>query len=374
MAGLQLKLGLECERLLSYPNVRPSPLETKLPDGRVRCGVCERHCHLREGSVGFCGTRANLGGKLRTLVYGDISSIASNPIEKKPFFHFWPGSKALTVGTWGCNFTCGWCQNFDISKTPPDPTRASFLSPDKLVSHAIADGCQGTSISFNEPTMLFEYALDVFPLARRRGLYNTYVSNGYMSEDALKMLKEVGMDAIKFDIKGGKAAVARQCAANVEVVWRNIRRARELGLHVEVVMLLIPGINDDEASVREVAKKHVEEAGQDQPLHFSRFYPAYKMTDRPPTPITSMEAAHAIAKEEGVRYAYLGNVPGHRLENTFCHNCGSLVIERYGFTVLDCRLTKDWKCLHCGQTLPMVGGSAVSSARFRKLGPQAGAR
>jgi pyruvate formate lyase activating enzyme len=354
MVALQQKLGVEFERLLSCPNVRPSPLETRLPDGRVRCEVCERRCHLREESVGFCGTKANLGGRLHTLVYGDVSSISSNPIEKKPFFHFWPGSEALTIGTWGCNFTCRWCQNFDISKSPPDPTRASFLSPEKFVNHAISDGCQGTSISFNEPTMLFEYALDVFPLARRRGLYNTYVSNGYMSEDALKMLKEAGMDAIKFDVKGGKTAVARQCAANVEIVWRNIRRARELGLHIEVVMLLIPGINDDETSVREVAKKHVEEAGQDRPLHFTRFYPAYKMMDRPPTSIASMEAAHAIAKEEGVLYAYLGNVPGHRLENTFCHNCGRPVIERYGSTMLDCRLTRDGRCLYCGQVLPVI--------------------
>lgn len=364
MVVLRWNTATECERLLSYPNVKPSPLADKLPDGRVRCGVCERRCHLREGSVGFCGTRANLGGVLHTLVYGDISSIASNPIEKKPFFHFWPGSNTLTIGTWGCNFTCRWCQNFDISKTPPDPVKASYLSPEKFANHAVADRCQGTSISFNEPTMLFEYALDVFPLARRRGLYNTLVSNGYMSEDVLKMLKEAGMDAIKFDIKGGKETVARQCAANVEIVWRNIGMAKKLGLHVEVVMLLIPGINDDEKSVREVAKRHIEEAGEDQPLHFTRFYPAYKMTDRPPTPIASMEEAHAIAKEEGVRYAYLGNVPGHSLENTYCHNCGRLAIERYGFTILSYNLTPERKCLHCGQTLPIRGEYVASSAGF----------
>ena len=297
----------------------------------------------------------NIDGDLYTLVYGDLSSISANPIEKKPFFHFWPGSYALTVGTWGCNFTCPWCQNWEISKYPPQPVKASYASPEQLVRMVALEHCQGTSISFNEPTMLFEYSLDLFPVSKRSGFYNTFVSNGYMTFEALKMLRDAGMDAIKFDLKGDVEAVRRYCAADVDVVWRNIREARGLGMHVEVVNLIIPDVNDDEEALAGIAERCLKEVGPDVPLHFTRFYPAYKVTDRSPTPVSTLERARELARKHGIRYAYIGNIPGHRWENTYCHNCAELLIQRYGFDVLKFGITEGKRCPKCDAEIPISG-------------------
>jgi pyruvate formate lyase activating enzyme len=353
---------LENERLLACPNVRESRLYQVAEGEELRCGVCERRCTIPPGQVGFCKTRMNIQDKLYTLVYGDVSSISANPIEKKPFFHFWPGSSALTIGTWGCNFTCPWCQNYDISKAEPESLRANYLSPEKFVRMMVSQGCQGGSISFNEPTMLFEYSLDVFPLAHDEGLYNTFVSNGYMTLEALRMLRDAGMDAIKFDVKGDEEAVSKYCGADVNVVWRNVGEARRLGMHVEVVTLVIPGVNDDEDCLRGIARRHLKEAGPESPLHFTQFYPAYEMMDRPRTPVESLVKAHSIAIEEGVRYVYAGNVPGHRLESTYCPDCGELLIGRYGFVVNKYRITPDKRCPRCGLEIPILGEYVKSAS------------
>jgi len=238
----------------------------------------------------------NIEGKLYTLVYGDISSISANPIEKKPFFHFWPGSWALTIGTWSCNFTCPWCQNYNISKVAPQPSKANYVDPETFVKMIGYERCQGSSISFNEPTMLFEYSLNVFPLAHAKRLYNTFVSNGYMTLEALRMLRDAGMDAIKFDIKGDEEAVQKYCGADVNIVWRNVREAKRLGMHVEVVTLVIPRVNDDADCIREIARRHLKEAGNEFPLHFSQFYPKYKMIDRPRTPVETLEKACMVGE------------------------------------------------------------------------------
>lgn len=203
--------------------------------------------------------------------------------------------------------------------------------------------------------MLFEYSLDVFPLAKSVGLYNTFVSNGYMTIEALRMLKEAGMDAIKFDIKGDEEAVKRYCSADVNIVWRNISYAKTLGLHVEVVTLVIPGVNDDEDCIREIAHRHLKEAGPERPLHFTRFYPAYEMMDKPQTSVETLELARKIARDEGVQYVYLGNVPGHPFENTYCHVCGELLIRRFGFDVIRYELTKNKRCQKCGSEIPLTG-------------------
>ena len=324
-------------------------------NGMVECGVCERRCMISLGAIGFCKTRMNIQGELYTLVYGDISSMAANPIEKKPFFHFWPGSYALTVGTWSCNFTCPWCQNWDISKYEPHPRDASYISPEKLVKATLVQHCQSTSISFNEPTLLLEYSLDLFPLARKQGLYNTYVSNGYMTLEALSMLRLAGMDAIKFDVKGDTEAVKRYCGADANIVWRNIREAKRLGMHVEVVVLVIPRVNDSDSSIREIVNLHLEKAGPNTPLHFTQFYPTYQMTDRNRTPVETLEKAHNIAREMGVRYVYTGNVPGHNYENTYCPNCQNLLIERYGFDIVRVSLTDEGRCPNCGEPQPIIG-------------------
>ncbi len=333
--------------------IKQALLFKALPNKRVQCKLCERRCKIAPGALGFCKTRKNIGGKLHTLVYGDISSISANPIEKKPFYHFWPGSVALTVGTYSCNFTCPWCQNWNISKSPPNPKLANYLSPEEFVAQVLRERCHGTSISFNEPTLLFEYSLDVFKLAKERGLYNTYVTNGYMTLETLRMLHDAGLDAMCMDVKGDVATVRKYCGADVEVVWRNVHKAKKFGMHVEVVNLVIPGVNDREEQLRELIKRHLREAGRETPLHFTSYYPAYKF-DAPQPPISTLERAHDMARSAGIEFVYLGNVPGHRYENTYCPNCGEILIKRLGLELVKINL-KGNCCPNCGHEIPIVG-------------------
>lgn len=332
--------------------IREALLYRKLDD-ELQCGLCERGCRIPRGGRGFCRSRINRNGKLYTLQYGNISSISANPIEKKPFFHFYPGTKALTVGSWSCNFTCPWCQNWDISKAYPDSKKGSYISPEKLVDLVPQYDCQGTSISFNEPTLLFEYSLEVFDLARKRGYYNTYVTNGYMSSQALNLAIEKGLDAINIDIKGSREVVEKYCGADVDKIWRNVRLAKDKRIHIEITTLIVPTVNEGEEILRGIAKK-IREIDSEIPWHLSRYYPAYKFT-LPPTPVETLEKARTIGREEGLRYVYLGNVPSHLYENTFCPSCHQLLIERAGFDVVNYRLTPDKRCPRCSARIPIVG-------------------
>jgi len=336
------------------PCTRETSFFRRLQDGKVQCEVCERGCTIAQDQTGFCGTKTNLNGKLYTLVYGKISSISANPIEKKPFFHYWPGSRVLTVGTYSCNLTCLWCQNWEISKAPPNKDGKDHISPTQLVQLARREKCQGISYSFNEPTLLLEHAVDTFPIARRSGLYCNYVSNGYMSVEALKALQTAGMDAIKFDVKGDGEAYRQFCNADVEAIWRNAGEARGMGMHVEVVTLVIPGVNDDEETIRGISRRVAVELGPETPLHFTRYYPAYRFT-APPTPVSTLEWARRVAKEEGCRYVYVGNAPGHPWENTICPACERTLIRRYGLEVVEFDLTPDHRCPGCGLSIPIVG-------------------
>jgi len=337
------------------PRIKEALLCEELADGEVKCNTCERHCKIGLGELGFCKTRKNINGKLYTLVYGDLTSLSPNPIEKKPLFHFWPGSKALTVGTWSCNFTCPWCQNEDISKHPENVGKGRYVSPEDFVWGIEKYNLQGTSISFNEPTLLLEYSLDVFDLAKKEGFYNTYITNGYMSTEALKLLIEHGLDAMNIDIKGDKKAVRRYCEADVEKVWRNARLAKENNVWIEVTTLVIPGVNDDEECLRGIASRIRDELGEGTPWHLSRYYPAYKFR-LPATPVSSLEMAFEIGKAEGLRYVYSGNVPGHPYENTYCPFCNELLIERYVFDITKYRITSDKRCPNCNEAIPIVGG------------------
>jgi pyruvate formate lyase activating enzyme len=315
-------------------------------------------CEIPQEGFGFCKTRKNIGGKLYTLEYGDISSISANPIEQKPFFHFYPGSRALTIGSWSCNFACPWCQNHDISKNSPLERRGYFLSPEKFIDQIKVYKCQGTSISFNEPTLSLEYSLDVFELAKREGFYNTYVTNGYMSERTLELLAEKGLDAMNIDIKGSEGAVREYCKADVEKVWRNAVLAKQTGIWLEITTLVIPGVNDDEGCLMGIAKRIFQELGQDIPWHVTRYYPAYQFATNvfvSETPIGSLEKAREIGQEEGLNFVYLGNFPGHPYENTYCPSCHELLIERYGFSITKYRVTKDTRCPGCHKEIPIKG-------------------
>ncbi|MDF2956940.1 MAG: Pyruvate-formate lyase-activating enzyme [Candidatus Alkanophagales archaeon MCA70_species_1] len=349
--------------MMASPSVREALFYERSGDA-VRCAVCERRCLISEGKKGVCGTRMNVGGRLFTLVYGDLNALESRPIEIKPFFHFWPGSSALTFSTWSCNFKCPWCQNWSLSKTPPDPSRANFVSAERVVELARRRGDHGLCVSFTEPTLLFEFSLDCFKLARRYNLYNTFVSNGYMTVEALERLRAAGLDAINIDMKGDAEVYERYCGGvDVEKVWRNARAAKKMGMHVEMVNLVITGVNDDEDCLRWVIERHLKELGEMTPLHFTRYHPAYKFNN-PATKVETLERACELAKRLGVAYVYIGNVPGHKYESTYCHECGRLLIRRYSYSVLRYELTAEKRCPGCGAEIPIVGHYVRRASRI----------
>ena len=318
---------------------------------KVRCLTCERRCLLREGQKGWCRTRENRGGRLVTLTYGAVSSLSLNPIEKKPLYHFYPGSHALTAGSWSCNFACPWCQNWEISKQPPGG--GVYYAPSHFVAEAINRGAQGTSISFNEPTLSLEWSLEVFRLAHQAGLYNTFVTNGYMTEAALEHLARAGLNGMNVDVKGDGEAVRTYCDADVEVVWRNLRRAQELGIWVEVTTLVIPGVNDEVETLIRIARRIIEELGPYTPWHLTRYHPAYRF-DALPTPVRTLEQARTLGREMGLRYIYIGNVPGHFAENTYCPSCGHMLVQRWGVQTVQNQV-REGRCPSCGEQIPGVG-------------------
>lgn len=341
--------------LLSYPTVREALLYERMAGGKVRCGLCERRCLIGLEDRGLCGTRMNVDGRLYTLVYGDINALESRPIEIKPFFHYWPGSTALTFSTWSCNFHCPWCQNWQLSKTEPSLEKANYVSAEDMVYMAIRGRDEGLCVSFTEPTLLFEASLEYFKLSRGRGLYNCYVSNGYMTLEALRLLAEAGMDAIKIDLKGDVEAYRKYCGGvDVNLVWRNAKEAKGLGLHVEVVNLVVTGVGDDDECLRWVIEKHLKEVGPETPLHFTRYYPAFKFKN-PSTNIETLEKAYEMAKKAGVLYPYIGNVAGHKYENTYCHNCRELLIKRFSYSILNYKITEGKKCPKCNVEIPITG-------------------
>jgi len=329
---------------------------------KVQCLTCDRRCLLADGATGFCATRRNIGSRLYTLCYGDISSISANPIEKKPLFHFHPGTRALTIGGWSCNFTCPWCQNSDISKSPENIGHGWYVEPTTLIELVARYNCQGTSISLNEPTLLLEYSLDLFDLAREKGYYNTYVTNGYMTEQALDLLIAHGLDAMNIDMKGESQAVRRYCGADVDIVWRNAIWAKARGVWIELTTLVIPGVNDAEDGLHRIARRIVEQLGPEVPWHLTRYHPAYKFASQTyvhPTPVSTLAGARDIGVAEGLKFVYTGNVPGHPYDNTYCPGCGRCLIERFGFSITSYSLGPDKRCPDCGTEVPVIGEAAV---------------
>ena len=325
---------------------------------RVQCLACERRCLILPGRTGFCSARKNVGGGLYTLVYGDISSMSANPIEKKPFFHFHPGTRALTIGGWSCNFTCPWCQNHEISQSPTSIGRGRYVSPEEFVGLVAQYNCQGTSVSLNEPILLLEYSLDIFRLARDLGYYNTYVTNGYMTLEALQLLVDCGLDAMNIDVKGEAEVVRTFCGADVDIVWRNAAWAKERGVWIELTTLVIPGVNDDGDGFAHIAQRIKRELGAETPWHLSSYHPTYRFQDEdyhPPTPVATLERARDVGVSEGLNYVYVGNVLGHSYESTYCPGCGKPLIQRDGFTIVKCDITQDKHCPDCGQGIPMIG-------------------
>ena len=311
-------------------------LYDKLDNGRVRCGICSHLCMIRPGERGLCSVRENRDGKLVSLVYPKLVAAGIDPIEKKPIFHFKPGSKAYSIATAGCNFKCDFCQNADIAQMDLADTRyipGRHMNPQDIVDQAVEAGCESIAYTYTEPTVFFEVAFETARIAGSKGIGNVFVTNGYMSPKALEKILPF-MDAANVDLKAfNDAFYRRYCGARLAPVTQTIETMKQAGVLVEVTTLLIPGLNDDPGELSDLAGYLAGTVGKDTPWHISRFHPCHRMTDRPVTPLSSMKTAWEAGKNAGLHYIYLGNVPGSGYENTLCHSCGALLIERHGYRI-----------------------------------------
>ncbi len=325
-----------------------------LPGNKVRCNVCSHRCAIAEGKVGICGTRKNINGRVHTLIYNTVSSEAVDPIEKKPLYHFLPGTLSYSLGSIGCNFRCEHCQNWNISQVTLEEAYTKEITPEEAVRRALASGSKSISWTYNEPAIWHEYTYDSAVLAKKAGLKTIYVTNGYITPEALRRMAPY-LDAFRVDIKSFSDEFYRKiCGARLAPVLESTKLAKELGMHVETITLVIPGRNDSPEEITQIVRWVKENVGADTPMHFTRFYPMYKMENVAPTPLDTLEKAYDIAKKEGMRFVYLGNVGGHKYENTYCPRCDALLIERAGFRVGAVKV-KDGKCARCGEEIPMVG-------------------
>ncbi len=334
--------------------IKEGVLFDQLPDNKVRCNVCSHRCTIAEGKAGICRTRKNINGKIHTLIYNTVSSEAVDPIEKKPLYHFLPGTFSYSLGTIGCNFRCQHCQNWNISQVTLEEAFTKDISPEEAVRRAVGAGCSSISWTYNEPAIWHEYTYDSAVLAKKAGLKTIYVTNGYITPEALRRMAPY-LDAYRVDIKSFSDEFYKKvCGARLAPVLESTKLANELGMHVETITLLIPGRNDSPGEITQIVKWVKENLGADTPMHFTRFHPMYKMENVAPTPLDTLEKAYDIAKKEGMRFVYLGNVAGHKYENTNCPRCDALLIDRAGFRVGEVRV-KDGKCYRCGEKIPIVG-------------------
>jgi pyruvate formate lyase activating enzyme len=324
-------------------------------DGEVICGLCNHHCHIKVGGRGICGVRENRNGRLYSLVYGRLVSEHIDPIEKKPLFQFLPGSRSYSIATVGCNFRCLHCQNYEISQYPHlygGDITGRERTPEAVVEAALQADCASISYTYVEPTIFYEFAYACSKVAHGQGLKNVFVSNGYMAPEVTRHIAPV-LDGINIDIKSFSDDFYKKvCKARLQPVLDNVQLMHNLGVWVEVTTLIIPGLNDSENELRDIARfvKGVDPA---IPWHVTAFYPAYKMTDRKPTPVETLRRARDIGLEEGLCFVYEGNRPGEGGENTYCPSCGTELISRFGFSIRQNRVV-DGRCSDCGQKIEGV--------------------
>ena len=323
----------------------------KLDLGLVRCYLCAHFCRIKDKGFGFCGVRQNIGGELFTHSYGKIAASQVDPIEKKPLYHFLPGSSSFSVASAGCNFRCGFCQNWQISQAPDTGARTKEVSPGEIVEAALDNKCASISYTYTEPTIFFEYALDTAKLAKAKGIYNVFVTNGYIAEEPLKMIQPY-LGAANVDLKFFKEeSYKRICKSALAPVLNSINLMRELGIWVEITTLVIPGENDSDEELRGIAQ-FIAKLDKNIPWHLSRFHPDYKFTDYSDTPEAALRRAREIGENEGLKFIYIGNIPGNGMD-TYCPKCKKLLIRREIFSIL-CNNIKKGRCSFCGEVIPGI--------------------
>lgn len=333
--------------------LRKAILYEKINNNTVRCSICLRRCRIKEGGEGYCLTRINRNGKLFSTIYGDVSVLGRAPIEIKPVYHYMPGSHALSLGSVGCNFLCRGCQNWDISFALKNHlnVQTTHISPENAIQTALKEGCQGISWTYNEPTLWFEYTLDTARLAKKLNLYTNYVSNGYITQEALDRIGPY-LDIFRIDIKGFSKKSYRETAGISN--WENIldtavRAKSHWKMHVELVTNIIPGINDDRAQILDLIDWIKDELGADTPWHITRFFPRWHMKNHEATPLRTIDNIYETALSEGLHFVYVGNIPGHRGTDTLCPKCGKRIIRRETEKVI-CFISSG-RCQYCGQVI-----------------------
>ncbi|MFQ5819131.1 MAG: AmmeMemoRadiSam system radical SAM enzyme [Candidatus Heimdallarchaeota archaeon] len=326
-----------------------------LDEQRVHCYLCHHHCSIRNCNRGRCLVRENQAGVLYSLVYGKIIAHHIDPIEKKPLFHFYPASLAYSIATIGCNFSCSFCQNFHISQAPQEKQAilGEEISPKEIVQEAKQYNCTSIAYTYTEPTIFYEFAYDVAKLAHKEGIKNVFITNGYMTEEALRTISPY-LDAANIDLKGFTEEFYRKmCGARLQPVLDTIRLHKELGIWIEVTTLIIPALNDSDDQLRGIAE-FLRDLGEEIPWHITQFYPTYKLTDKPRTPVATLRRARKIGLEVGLRYVYEGNIPRTKGEHTYCYHCQALLIERDGFRIGK-NVLNDSRCPNCNSEIDGIG-------------------
>lgn len=330
-----------------------SPYFSALDGKRIRCELCPRRCEVAKDERGYCRVRQNIDGSYYSLAYGNPCAVHIDPIEKKPFFHVLPSTLSFSIATAGCNLNCKFCQNWEISQAKPDETINYDLSPARVVELANQAKCRSIASTYVEPTIFIEYMLDIGKLARERGILKVIHSNGYINAPPLQDLSKC-LDAACIDLKGFRDEYYRELTeGSLEPVLSTLKHLKQAGVHTEIVNLIVPGKNDDMDQIRAMSRWIKDELGPDVPLHFTRFYPLYKLKSLPPTPVETLEQAWKSARDEGLNFVYIGNIPGHPAENTICPKCRTTLIERIGYEVKTLRI-KDGRCPQCGRDIPGI--------------------
>jgi len=358
--------GMSLPQKLTAPVGKQAELFRDLPGSKVMCTACARYCRMGEGQVGFCGVRGVVGGKLYLLVYGRVMAGHIDPIEKKPVVHYRPGSKIFSIATSGCNWICRYCQNYDISQRRK--VEGAEMTPEDVVGSALDYGCEGIAYTYNQPTIFMEYAKDVGKLARSKGLFNIFVSNGYDTPETVAMMDEF-LDCITVDFKGsGEREFVRKFIGipDADPIFQSLLEIKRRGkVHTEITDLIVPKAGDSLEAAERLCRWVYDNLGPDMPVHFLRFHPDYKMMDYPSTPLKTLEKHYDVGKKAGLNYVYLGNVPGHPAESTYCPGCGGMLIKRYGYRIDAYNLDDKNRCKACGYKTPIVGPLSKSFADDR---------
>jgi pyruvate formate lyase activating enzyme len=336
-----------------FVNAKEAMFYEKIGGGAIKCTLCPRNCVLSDGMMGFCRARRPKDGKHYSLVYGNPTAVNVDPIEKKPLFHFLPATHAFSIATAGCNFRCKYCQNWQISQSSPEETTNYYLPPETVVKKAIEYKCPTIAYTYTDPAIFYEYMLDTSKIAKIRGVKNIFHSNGSLNPEPAEKIAGY-LDGANIDLKGFTQEFYSEIPEGyLETVLNTLKTLKKKGVWVEITNLVVPTLNDDLDKIKEMSVWVKENLGLDTPIHFSRFHPQYKLRNLPSTPVSTLEKAREIAMSVGLNYIYVGNVPGHSAESTYCPKCKKPVILRRGYTILEINLDAQGSCKHCDN--PIAG-------------------